>query len=88
MAFALLPVCIYLFIAFYGVSFPSDPYCLCCPDHPRSRPAVCAASLSVCHKENKNSKRQDLMYDFWVGWEGEGWWLGVSPECSLAFSRH
>lgn len=60
-AFAPLPINIYLFIDFYEVSLPSNPYRLCCPDHPRSHSAVCAAvCLSVCHKENKNGKQQDL----------------------------
>lgn len=55
MAFALLPVCIYLFIAFYGVPFPSNPYCLCCPDHPLGRPAVCAALCLSVTREIKTA---------------------------------
>lgn len=55
MAFALLPVCIYLFIAFYGVSFPSNSYCLCCPDHPLGRPAVCAALCLSVTREIKTA---------------------------------
>lgn len=46
----LLPIHIYLFIDFYEVSLPSNPYCSCCPDHPPSHPAVCAA---VCLSQGK-----------------------------------
>lgn len=59
-AFTLLPIHIYLFIDFYEVSLPSSSYCPCCPDHPPP-PSSCPCScLSVCHKENKNGKQQDL----------------------------
>lgn len=60
-AFTLLLIHIYLFIDFYEVSLPSNPSCLCCPDHPHPQPSSCLCScLSVCHKENKNGKQQDL----------------------------
>lgn len=48
-AFALLPIHIYLFIDFYEVSLSSNPNCSCCPDHPRP-PAI---QLSVCLSQGK-----------------------------------
>lgn len=86
MAFALLPVCIYLFIAFCGVFFLSNPYCLCCPNHPLSHPAVCAALCLSVTTKIKTNKRQDLCVV--SGWnEEEAGWLGVSPGWRVTFSR-
>lgn len=59
-AFTLLPIHIYLFIDFYEVSLPSSSYCPCCPDPPPPQSSCPCSCLSVCHKENKNGKQQDL----------------------------
>lgn len=57
-AFTLLPIHIYLFIDFYEVSLPSNPYCPCCPGHPCSHPVVCAAvRLSFTRKIKTASSR-------------------------------
>lgn len=72
-AFTLLPIHIYLFIDFYEVSFPSNPYCSCCPDYPLA--IQLSVQLSVCHKENKNNKQQDLCVVYgerWLGVQGAG----------------
>lgn len=72
-AFTLLPIHIYLFIDFYEVSLPSNPYCSCCPDHPLA--IQLSVQLSVCHKENKNNKQQDLRVVYgerWLGVQGAG----------------
>lgn len=60
MAFTLLLIHIYLFIDFYEVSLPSFPLAYVVLTI-RPQPSSCLCSrLSVCHKENKNGKQQDL----------------------------
>ena len=66
-AFALLPINIYLFIDFYEVSLPSNPYCLCCPDHPPSHSGVCAAVCLSVTRKIKTASSRTYVCGLWGG---------------------